>query len=110
MPAAAGAQIGTMLRPIATPLLMGGFEPETVDLVSGAFRDAGLRRWSPAMTARRAAGGKAGPLREGDAIGVSLASGDIDMGATGTVTHIDGDKRLRVRPPASTTSGPPRFR
>ena len=34
----------------------------------------------------------AGPLREGDAIGVALASGDIDMGATGTVTHIDGDR------------------
>ena len=31
-------------------------------------------------------------MREGDAIGVALASGDIDMGATGTVTHIDGDR------------------
>ena len=29
MPAAAGAQLGAMLRPIATPLLMGGFEPAT---------------------------------------------------------------------------------
>ena len=35
---------------------------------------------------------RAGPLREGDAIGVSLVSGDLDMGATGTVTHIDGDR------------------
>jgi len=34
----------------------------------------------------------AGPLQEGDAIGVALASGDLEMGATGTVTHIDGDR------------------
>ena len=48
------------------------------------------------MVAGTAAGGQSapayGPLREGDAIGVALASGDIDMGATGTVTHIDGDR------------------
>jgi hypothetical protein len=89
---AAGAQIGTMLRPISTPLLMGGFEPETVDLLFGAFRDAGF---TPMVTGSGAGAQRAvasGPLREGDAIGVSLASGDIDMGATGTVTHIDGDK------------------
>jgi hypothetical protein len=92
MPAAAGAQIGTMLRPMSTPLLMGGFEPETVDLVFGAFRDAGFTPMVTGMAGGTQPAVKAGPLREGDAIGVSLASGDIDMGATGTVTHIDGDK------------------
>ena len=39
-----------------------------------------------------------GPLRPGDPVGVSLLGGDGEMGATGTVTHIDGDARLRVRP------------
>src|SRR5688572_23851259 len=38
LPAAEGAQLGPMLRPISTPLLMGGFEPETVNLIAGAFR------------------------------------------------------------------------
>jgi hypothetical protein len=33
-----------------------------------------------------------GPLREGDAVGVSLLGGDLEMGATGTITHIDGDR------------------
>jgi hypothetical protein len=90
MPTAMGAQLGPMLRPISTPLLMGGFEPETVTLVSDAFRDAGF---TPVLTgvAGRDLQMRTGPLREGDAIGVSLASGDIEMGATGTVTHIDGD-------------------
>src|SRR3954465_11212847 len=31
-------QLGTLLRPIATPLVMSGFEPELTDLLSGAFR------------------------------------------------------------------------
>jgi hypothetical protein len=91
LPSAAAAQIAPMLRPIATPLVMSGFEPETVDLISGAFREAGF-------TPMVAGGAGAqmppitGPLREGDAVGVALISGDLEMGATGTVTHIDGDR------------------
>jgi SpoIVB peptidase S55 len=90
---AAGAQLGAMLRPISTPLLMGGFEPETIDLISGPFRDAGFTPVVTGMISTAEQTPRAlGPLREGDAIGVSLASGDLDMGATGTVTHIDGDR------------------
>jgi hypothetical protein len=91
LPSSIGAQMGAMLRPISTPLLMSGFEPETVDLLSGAFRDAGF---TPMLTGT-AAGAQnepTGPLREGDAIGVALASGDLDLGATGTITHLDGDR------------------
>jgi hypothetical protein len=59
--------------------------------VSGGFRQSGF---SPIITGSASAGvsGPSGPLREGDAVGVSLISGDLDMGATGTVTHIDGDR------------------
>jgi hypothetical protein len=92
MPAAAGAQIGAMLRPISTPLLMGGFEPEIADLVGGAFGETGF---SPVITGTASAETRqapSAPLREGDAIGVSLISGDLEMGATGTVTHIDGER------------------
>jgi len=91
LPSATAAQIAPMLRPISSPLVMSGFDPETVDLISGAFREAGFTPMvsggsgaqMPAMT---------GPLREGDAVGVSLIGGDLEMGATGTVTHIDGDR------------------
>jgi hypothetical protein len=94
LPRAVGAQLGAMLRPIATPLVMTGFEPEAVDLLARAFADAGF---APVV------GGGAGqltdelramtgPLREGDAVGVTLVGGDFEMGATGTVTHIDGDR------------------
>jgi hypothetical protein len=93
VPAAAGAQFGVMLRPIATPLVLGGFEPEMVDLLSGAFSAAGF---APAVSG---GGGQSaevrnmkGALREGDAVGVSLLGGDLELGATGTITHIDGDR------------------
>jgi hypothetical protein len=91
MPAAAGSQLGALLRPIATPLMLGGFEPEVADLIAGPFRSAGF---NPIITG--GSGASAPPpataLREGDAIGVALIRGDLEMGATGTVTHIDGDR------------------
>jgi len=92
MPTATGAQLGAVLRPISTPLLMGGFEPEAVELLSGAFRDAGFTPMVTGVLSSEQAAAAAGPLQEGDAIGVALASGDLEMGATGTVTHIDGDR------------------
>jgi hypothetical protein len=92
MPAAAGSQIGAMLRPISTPLLLGGFEPEVADLIAGPFREAGFTPMVSGGSQLDGAAAVLEPLREGDAIGVSLVSGDLEMGATGTVTHIDGDR------------------
>ena len=85
--------LGTMMRPIATPLVMSGFEPGLADLLGGAFRDQGF---VPAggSTAGLHFGEKPfeGPLKPGDAVGVMLVGGDLTLGATGTVTHIDGDR------------------
>jgi hypothetical protein len=95
LPAAEGAQLATMLRPIATPLVMSGFEPETVDLLTSIFAGAGFTPMAGAVGGRASAeelAALSGPLREGDAIGVSLVGGDVEMGATGTITHIDGDR------------------
>ena len=92
LPAAAGAQLGMMLRPIATPLVMSGFDPAAAELLAGPFRDAGFAPVISGSGADAPPDGPTGPLREGDAIGVTLIDGDIEMGATGTVTHIDGDK------------------
>ena len=86
------AQMGPMLRPIATPLVLGGFEPAAVDLIAATFRDGGFTPMAIGVGSQSPANTPAGPLREGDAIGVALAGGDIDMGATGTITHIDGDR------------------
>jgi hypothetical protein len=88
-----GGPLGTLLRPIATPLVMSGFEPDVADMFGTAFRDQGF-----IPTGGSVAGGGHGempfdgPLKPGDAIGVEFVNGDLQLGATGTVTHIDGDR------------------
>jgi hypothetical protein len=87
-------QIGALMRPIATPLVMSGFEPEIADLLGTAFRDQGFVPTGGAGVAGPPRGEKPyeGPLKPGDAVGVMLVGGDLMLGGTGTVTHIDGDK------------------
>jgi SpoIVB peptidase S55 len=87
-----GSQIGSMLRPIATPLSLGGFTPQVAGELGTMFGGTGL------MPVVGAAGGGAGvdehaALQPGDAVGVQLINGDLSVGATGTVTLVDG---LRV--------------
>jgi hypothetical protein len=88
-----GGPLGTLLRPIATPLVMSGFEPEVADLFGSAFRDQGFIPTGGSVAG--AGHGEMpfdGPLKPGDAIGVQFVNGDLQLGATGTVTHIDGDR------------------
>jgi hypothetical protein len=91
LPAGSAAQMGLMLRPIATPLVLGGFDAEVFDFVSGAFQTQGfmpvVAGAGHGNTTRTAA-----PLRPGDAVGVSLISGDLALAGTGTVTHVDGSR------------------
>src|SRR6478609_4372238 len=89
----AGGELGALLRPIATPLVMSGFEPQVGELFGSAFGSQGF-----IPTGGNAVGLRAGempfegPLKPGDAIGVMLVNGDLQMGGTGTVTHIDDDR------------------
>ena len=85
-------QLGTLFRPIATPLVMSGFEPEVAETFAGALRDQGFLPMGAGAT-----GGRAGEmpyegdLKPGDAIGVMFVTGDLQLGGTGTVTHLDGE-------------------
>lgn len=82
-----------ILRPITVPLLAGGFEPGVIDALSGTLSAAGfLPMSSQAPAANRPQPPARRTLAPGDAVGVSLLSGDFEMGATGTVTHVDGDR------------------
>jgi hypothetical protein len=88
-----GSNVGTLLRPIATPLVVSGFEPDVADMLGSLLRDQGF-----IPTGGRAAAPRAGdmpfegPLKPGDAIGLTFVDGDFLLGGTGTVTHIDGDR------------------
>ncbi len=86
-------RLGTLLRPIATPLAISGFEPEIAEMLGSAFRDQGFVP-TGGGTAGTGAGEMPfeGPLKPGDAVGVNFLTGDLSMGATGTVTHVDADR------------------
>ena len=86
--------LGALLRPIATPLAMGGFDASVIDPVIGAFRDQGF---APVMAGaaqgtQPVTASATSPIKPGDPVGVLLMSGDLEVGATGTVTEVDGDK------------------
>ena len=88
------AGIGTLLRPIATPLTLGGFDPGVIDPVAAAFSDQGFVpvMAGSAVLAQSNGSATARPLRPGDPVGVALMSGDLEIGATGTVTAVEGNR------------------
>jgi hypothetical protein len=85
------AGIGTMLRPIATPLTIGGFDASVIDPLVSAFREQGFLPMMAGAGQDIAASSRQ-PLRPGDPIGVALVTGDLQFGATGTVTEVDGNR------------------
>src|SRR5258706_16210006 len=76
------AGIGAMLRPIATPLTIGGFDASVIDPLASAFREQGFLPMMAGAGGQDAAAQSQQPLRPGDPIGVSLVTGDLEFGAT----------------------------
>jgi hypothetical protein len=86
-------RIGAMLRPIAVPMTASGFDASVIDAFSPSLAAAGF----VPVSASQAPGAPVNAstdrlLRPGDAVGVGLLTGDFELGATGTVTHVDGDR------------------
>ena len=83
------------LRPIALPLSVGGFDRAAVAGALSSF-GGGAFLLAPAGTGGRAqdAGAAAEPLRAGDPVGIGLITGDLQFGATGTVTDVEGTRVL----------------
>lgn len=93
--ALAASQFGAQLRPIATPLSLSGFSSAGSQDLLRVLGDAGFSPQFGAASTGVQAGVPppyTGPLRPGDAVGVSLVRGDLAMGATGTVTHVEGSR------------------
>ena len=94
------AGLGPLLRPIATPLTLGGFDAGVIGPVAAALSDQGfipVMGGSASMMPTLAQTGARAPqaerpLRPGDPVGVALLSGDLEMGATGTVTDVQGNR------------------
>jgi hypothetical protein len=88
------SRMATLFQPIAVPLVSAGFSADVLAPMTPALTDRGFLPVSASMapqpnprapTPRRT-------LRPGDAMGVALLTGDFLLGATGTVTHVDGDR------------------
>jgi hypothetical protein len=85
-------RMSAMLRPIAVPMIASGFDVSVFDSISPAFSAAGFVPMSSAQSPGAGVSAAATrPLQPGDAVGVGLLTGDFELGATGTVTHVDGD-------------------
>lgn len=72
------------LRPIGAAMVARGLAPDV---------EAGLRRALPLpllTSSTEAQPAAARALRPGDPVGMTFLRGDLEMGATGTVTHVDG--------------------
>jgi SpoIVB peptidase S55 len=96
---ALNAGIATLLRPIATPINFSGFDTRTIDPLVSAFRElgftpvmAGAAQFGSQSSSASASSSSGSPLRPGDPIGVALMNGDLEVGATGTVTEVEGNR------------------
>jgi hypothetical protein len=83
------ADLAPVLRPIGAAMVMSGVEPEVSRDLRQALGPDG-REQGPTAPGRGAAAPV--PLRPGDPVGMSLIRGDFEVGATGTVTYVDGDR------------------
>jgi SpoIVB peptidase S55 len=86
------ARQATMLRPIAMPLSFSGFGPDVAELLGSAFRDYGFLPVAGAAAAAEIPIDSTNSLKPGGAVGVNIISGDFNMGATGTVTEVVGNR------------------
>jgi hypothetical protein len=86
------SRMGAMLRPIAVPMIASGFDASVFDSISPALSAAGFVPMSSTQQGNVATPAADKPLQPGDAVGVGLLTGDFELGATGTVTHVDGDR------------------
>lgn len=77
-------------RSLAGPLTLSGLNPGLSTMFARAARMAGGRLLTSPASARAVAHPPQ-PLVPGAAVSVGLTSGDVNLGAIGTVAHADGD-------------------
>jgi hypothetical protein len=82
------ADMAPTLRPIGAAMVLSGFDP-SVDHDLRRALDAEIAGQAPSAPKPTPA---APTLRPGDPVGMSFIRGDFEMGATGTVTHVDGNR------------------
>lgn len=79
------------LIPLETPLMASGYTQNAMEYLSGKMKDFHMTPYSAA-----AAGSEETPvpLEAGGSVAASLVTGDLKLGAVGTVTYVDGDRMI----------------
>lgn len=79
------------MRPVFT---LSGLSPEVAQLMAPLFHSAGLAAVSIGGSIEKTAAELAPPpvLHPGDAVSVALATGDVTLAGTGTVTRVQGNR------------------
>lgn len=81
------------LEEIATPLWLSGFSQSTLERFGPRLRAAGLEPVQGVGGGRpRASAGSPQPPQPGEMISVQLMTGDMNVGADGTVTYVEGTR------------------
>lgn len=83
--AASLADLAPMLRPIGAAMVLNGFDTAVAQEMRSAMGAESFGQAPPSVAAPRGTS----PLRPGDPVGMALIRGDLEMGATGTVTSVD---------------------
>ena len=84
--------VSAMLKPIETPLIFSGIQPEIIEPYQDMFSAMGFTSTIGGSITPSA--DSADTLQPGSAVSTVLISGDAGIAATGTVTAVDGDKLL----------------
>lgn len=79
------------IAPIATPVSIGGVDPELVRRIAPLLEAMG---WQPSLGGTSQNTALTGPLQAGSAVAAELMRGDVTFSATGTVTWTDGSRVL----------------
>ena len=84
---------GARLIEVATPLSLAGFTASTIEHFGPQLRALGLEPMQGTLGGSSSARPSAGKrLEPGSMISVQLVTGDLNVAADGTVTHIDGNR------------------
>lgn len=76
------------LIPLETPLMASGYSTTGLDFLSDKMKDFHM---VPYAAASVEADSTQRPLEAGGAVSATLVTGDLKLGAVGTVTYVDGD-------------------
>lgn len=82
----------SVLQPLPAPLIAAGISDKTLDAFSDELDALGVKMMNGPGGA--ASSELTGDLVAGSAVSAILMQGDFNFGATGTVTHVDGDQLL----------------